>query len=215
MYTEQLIRQITEDVARRYLAGNSYMLPAVRVGISNRHVHLCKKDLNALFGNDCKLTKMKDLSQTGQFASRETVTIKGPRGCIEKVRILGPEREKTQVEILLSDTYKLGIKAPLRESGDTANTPGIIISGPNGTVNLSEGIIVAARHIHANDDEAIQYGLRNGDRVRVSIKGDRGVEFNNVLVRVHPSFRMEFHIDMDEANAADVIPGDIVEILKN
>lgn len=170
--------------------------------------------MNKLFGYNYNLTKLKDLSQPGQFAAKETVTIIGPKGKIEKVRILGPVRSKTQVEISISDTFVLGIKAPVKESGDIENTPGIIIQGPNGIIEKDKGVIVALRHIHMTEDYAKAHGFKNGEMVTVISEGIRKTAFYNVLIRVSNKYRLEMHIDIDEANAAALKNGDKVRIVK-
>lgn len=185
----------------------------VPVGISNRHVHLTAQDLAMLFGDAYQLTLWKELTQPGEFAARETVTLVGPKGVIEGVRVLGPVRSKTQVEVSMTDSYKLGIKPPVRDSGDIEGTPGIAVVGPKGVVPLQQGLILAARHIHMHTDDALKYGLENGQRVRVEVPGDRGVVFNNVLLRVSPKYTTEIHVDTDEANCALLKNGDKVEIL--
>ncbi len=214
MKTGTDIYKIIEDTVIECMKNLSYRMPVIAVGISNRHIHLSRKDINVLFGEGYLLAKLKDLTQTGQYAAKETVTLIGLKGIIDGVRVLGPEREQTQVEILMSDTYKLGIRAPVRNSGDIKGTPGITLSGPKGAIRISEGVIVAKRHIHMNKSEAEMNGLADKDKVSIITRGERGLEFKNVLVRVDPSFRSEFHIDTDEANAADLVPGDIVEIIK-
>jgi putative phosphotransacetylase len=180
----------------------------VTIEVSARHVHLSKEDLYTLFGNGYILTKRNDLSQPGQFAAEETVILVGPKDKIEKVRILGPPRNYTQVEISKTDGYKLGISAPIRDSGDLENSAKGILLGPQGKVELSEGIIYAWRHIHSSVDDAQELGLKDKDIVSVKIEGERALTFGNVLVRVDPNFKLAFHIDTDEANAAGVINGD-------
>ncbi|WP_227767055.1 phosphate propanoyltransferase [Zhaonella formicivorans] len=186
----------------------------VPVGISNRHVHVTVGDLDTLFGQGYQLTKIKDLSQPGEFAAQETVIIAGPKGAIEGVRILGPTRKKTQVEVSLTDSFKLGVKPPVRESGNLEDTPGIALIGPKGVVALKEGVILAARHIHMHPDEAAKYGLENGQTVRVEVPGERGIVFDNVLLRVSPKYATELHVDTDEANCALLKNGDRVKVLR-
>ncbi|HOG15583.1 MAG TPA: phosphate propanoyltransferase, partial [Candidatus Absconditabacterales bacterium] len=176
----------------------------ITVGISNRHVHLSRKDADLLFGEGYELTKIKDLSQPGQFATEECVVLKGPKGEISKVRILGPYRKDTQIEVLLGDNYKLGINAPVRLSGDLENTPGLEIIGPNGSITTKKGAIVAQRHIHMNLEEAKEFGLENGQIVSVKTEGERGLIFENVIIRADSKGALDFHIDMEEANAAGV-----------
>ena len=174
----------------------------VPIGISNRHVHLSRADLEALFGPAYALTIDRELSQPGEFAAKETVALIGPKGCIENVRVLGPLRQKTQVEISVTDCYRLGIKPAVRDSGFHDGTPGLLLVGALGNVELERGVIVAARHIHLHTDEAKEWGLENGARVRVQVKGRRPVIFQDVLIRVSDKYRMEMHLDTDEANAA-------------
>lgn len=176
----------------------------VPIEISARHVHLSKPDLEILFGKNFELSKCKDLSQTGQFAAKETVDLSGPRAIIESVRILGPCRQKTQVEISETDARQLGINPPVRESGNLAGTPGIEIIGSVGRVVLKQGVILALRHVHMDNDAAMHLGLKNGDRIKVDVSGVRDLLFENVLVRVSPDFKLAMHIDTDEANAAGI-----------
>lgn len=184
------------------------------VGVSNRHVHLSREDVEILFGKDYQLTPIKDLGQPGQFACQETVTIVGPKGSIENVRVLGPERKETQVEISLTDAYKLGLNPPVRDSGDLEGTPGITIIGPKGQVTKDRGVIIAKRHIHMHTSDAEKFGVKDKDIVKVIVeKGDRKLIFDDVLVRVSDKFALEFHVDTDEANAALLKTGDIVYIV--
>ncbi len=185
----------------------------VTARISGRHIHLCQEDLAALFGPGHTLTKLKDLNQPGQFAAKETLTIVGPKGVIEGVRVLAPLREKTQVEISGTDGYRLGIEPPVRDSGDLSGTPGIVLVGPKGAVNLDEGLILAATHIHMHTDDAKALNLKNGDRVQVLVDGERDLIFTDVLIRASDSFHTEMHVDTDEANAAVIEDGDSVEII--
>ncbi len=174
----------------------------VPIGISNRHVHLSLEDMDALFGENYELTVENELSQPGEFAAQETVTLVGPKGYIEDVRVLGPARKKTQVEVSVTDCFRLGIKPVVRDSGQHEGTPGLMLVGTVGNVDLEKGAIVAGRHIHLHTEEAKCWLLKNGDRVRVQIPGKRPVLFDDVLVRVSDSYRMEMHLDTDEANAA-------------
>ncbi|MBO8167555.1 MAG: phosphate propanoyltransferase [Thermoanaerobacteraceae bacterium] len=185
----------------------------VPVGVSNRHVHLSKEHLEILFGEGYELTQIKELSQPGQYAAKETVSLVGPKGIIEGVRILGPVRRQTQVEISRTDSFRLGIKAPVRESGNLKGTPGCMLVGPAGTVTLNEGVIIAARHIHMSPSEAKQFGVEDGDLVSVLVDGERELSFHNVIIRVNEKFRLEMHIDTDEANAALLSNGSQVKIL--
>lgn len=185
----------------------------VKVGISNRHIHLSSKARDILFGAGYTLTYVKSLSQTGQFAARETVTIVGIKGTIENVRILGPERNQTQVEISRTDMYKLGVNAPVRDSGDLESSPGIVLIGPKGLVNLNKGVICAKRHIHMTPEDAAFFNVSDKQEVIVKADGERGVIFTNVLIRVDKSFVLELHLDTDEANAAGLKNNDSVEII--
>lgn len=186
----------------------------IGVGISNRHVHISQDDLNLLFGDRYQLTPLKELSQPGQFACKEVVTICGPKGAIERVRLLGPVRSKTQVEILAGDSFKLGVKAPARMSGDLQGTPGITIVGPKGSVHTKEGLIVAQRHIHMHPTDAEFYGVRDGQLVSIQLDGVRGGVFYNVSIRVSNESALEFHVDTEEANAMSITSSSIVEITK-
>ncbi|HHT05415.1 MAG TPA: phosphate propanoyltransferase [Hydrogenispora sp.] len=186
----------------------------VPVGVSNRHVHLSQEDLETLFGKGATLTVKKDLSQPGQFAAEETVNLIGPKRSIPNVRILGPVRPQTQVEISLTDSFTLGITAPVRDSGNLENTPGLIIEGPKGRIEIEEGVIVAQRHLHLHDTEAAELGLKDQDYIQVKVDGPRGLIFDQVLVRVSPKFKKDLHLDIDEANAAGLKTGDLVTIIK-
>ena len=186
----------------------------IPVGISNRHVHLSREDLSDLFGAGYKLTKMKDLSQPGQYACKETVTICGPKGAIEKVRILGPVRPRTQVEILSGDSFKLGIKAPARLSGDLDKTPGITIIGPRGSVQTKEGLMAAQRHIHMLPQDAARFGVHDGQNVSLEKDGIRGGILRNTIVRVTGQSGLECHIDTEEANALGLDSSSTVKIIK-
>lgn len=180
-------------------------LAQITVEVSARHLHLSQADQDALFGPGYEMKKLKDLSQTGQWAAEETVMIKGPKGQL-KARYLGPCRKQTQVELARTDCFALGIKAELRLSGDLKGTPGCTIVGPKGEIAVPEGVIVPLRHIHISDAEAAERGMKTGDRMTVKVEGARGVTFHEVHVRVDPSFRMAMHLDTDEGNAiwADV-----------
>ncbi len=187
----------------------------VVVGVSNRHVHLSREDVDILFGPGYQLTPIKDLGQPGQFACKETVTIVGPKGSIETVRVLGPERKETQVEVSLTDCFKLGVNPPVRDSGDLEGTPGIEIIGPNGKVVKERGVIVAKRHIHMHTSDAEKFGVKDKEIVMVAVEhGDRKLIFDDVLIRVHEKFALEFHVDTDEANAAGLKNGDNVYVIK-
>jgi acetate kinase len=176
------------------------------VEVSAHHIHLTQEHVEALFGKGHQLTKHADLSQPGQYACKEQLAIVGPKGKIERVRILGPARKYTQVEIAMTEQFKLGIAPPIRESGDIADTPGCTLESPNGSVQIDKGVICALRHVHMSPEEALRYGVRDKSFVRVRVTGDRELVFGDVLVRVDPSFKLAMHIDTDEANAAHIGP---------
>ncbi|HHY32274.1 MAG TPA: phosphate propanoyltransferase [Firmicutes bacterium] len=188
----------------------------VPVGVSNRHVHLCAQDFETLFGAESAksgLSKLRDLSQPGQYVAKEMVALVGPKGSIPSVRVLGPLRSRTQVEISRTDGYILGISPPVRDSGDLDGSAPITLVGPAGAVNLKEGAIIATRHIHMRPQEASSWGLRDGDHVEVEVAGTRGLVFRGVLVRVREDFRLEMHVDTDEANAALLRNSDMVRVV--
>ena len=185
----------------------------VPVASSARHVHLCRADVERLFGAGYRLQRLKDLSQPGQFACKEQVTVVGPRGQLERVRVLGPERKATQVEVSLTDTFGLGIKAPVRMSGKTQGTPGCKLVGPAGSIELSEGVIVAARHLHLSAAQAALFGLKDGQTVRLRAEGERATVLENVIVRAGDGHDMEVHIDTDEANDIAMAGSTMMEIL--
>lgn len=207
---EAVVREIAAKVAAQLKAQSN----GIAVGVSNRHVHLSKKDFELLFGFGKDLTKIRDLTQIGEFASEETVDIIGPKGTIKGVRILGPFRENTQVEISKSDGFILGVLAPVRESGKIFGTPGIVIQGPNGKIAKDCGLMVALRHIHMDPDYAQRHGIRNGEMVSVKTEGERGLVFDNVMARVSDKYRLELHIDTDEANASGLKTGDRVWLVR-
>ena len=186
----------------------------VPVNMSNRHMHVSKEHLAILFGEGYELTSMKDLSQPGQFACDEKLDIVGPKSTIKGVRILGPVRPETQIEISVFDARTLGVDAVVRASGNIKGTPGCTLVGPKGQVELKEGLIVAARHIHLHSDDAPKYGLKDKDIVKVRVGTDRAVVFENVVVRVHPEYALDMHIDIEEGNAAGIQNGAQGEIIK-
>ncbi|UHA73862.1 phosphate propanoyltransferase [Paenibacillus sp. 481] len=188
-------------------------MKTVSVGVSGRHIHLSQEHIEALFGAGYELTEMKALSQPGQYAANETVEVVGPKGTFNKVRILGPARPASQLEVSRTDAFSLGVNPPVRESGSIKETPGIKLRGPAGEVELQEGVIVAARHIHFHTSDAEKWGIQDKQQLRVRVGGDRGVVFENVIARVHATFALDMHIDTDEANAAGVKNGDTAEII--
>lgn len=197
----QALLKAVQEASKENAASNATGVP---VGISNRHIHLSQADLDQLFGAGYQLTPMKELSQPGQFACKETVTICGPKGAIEKVRVLGPVRKETQIEIVAGDCFKLGVKAPAKLSGDLAGTPGITVVGPKGSMQTAQGLIVAQRHIHMAPADAQAYGVQDGQIVKIRVSGLRGGIYDNVAIRVTTSSKLECHLDTEEANAMGV-----------
>ncbi|MEM6803722.1 MAG: phosphate propanoyltransferase [Bacteroidota bacterium] len=186
----------------------------IPVAISARHVHLTQESIDTLFGKGYQLTEYKPLSQPGQFAANERVSLVGPKNTIERVRILGPVRSKNQVEISRTDEFFLGIDAPVRASGHVENTPGIKLVGPAGELSLTEGVICAWRHIHMTPADAETFGVVDKDIVEIRVENaERSLTFGNVLIRVSPKYALEMHIDTDEANAAELSRGAVGELI--
>lgn len=206
---ELLLEVIREEGGRRKKDAN-----LVPVGISNRHIHLSQTDLHTLFGDGYQLTKIKDLSQPMQYACKETLIIGGPKGAIEKVRILGPARNETQVEILQADCFKLGISAPVRLSGELQGTPGITLIGPKGSIILSQGLMIAQRHIHMTTEDAERFGVTDGEQVSIKIDGIRGGTYANVVIRANNASALECHLDMEEANSMNLTANSQIMIIK-
>ena len=204
-YSDQLIQWAEDRMDREERA--------VVVGVSNRHIHLDRADMDILFGPGSELKPIKDLRQPGQYAAAETVTLSGPKGKIEKVRVLGPLRPQTQVEISIADGFTLGVKPQVRESGELDGTPGIEIIGPKGSVKKDEGVIVARRHVHMLPHEADAYGLEDKEVISVELDGPRGAVLNQVLVRVTNTSALEMHIDIEEANALGIKNGDLAYMI--
>jgi propanediol utilization protein len=185
------------------------------VNVSARHMHVTQQDLETLFGAGSKLTKLKDLYQQGEFASEQLVTIVGPRQrIIPNVRILGPCRAFTQIELSYTDGIYLGLDLPLRVSGDIEGTAGVTVLGPKGALNLSKGVIRAARHVHMSTADMNYYGVKDGDSVKLKITGPCGLTLDNVRVRYHPKVILEVHIDTDEGNACDLESATRMELVK-
>jgi acetate kinase len=202
-------RAIADEVAAA-LAEDGLARPArgIPIAVSARHVHLTRAAVDTLFGPGHVLTPRAPLSQPRQFACEEQVDLVGPKRTIERVRVLGPERPACQVEVSRTDEFFLGLDAPVRASGDVRDSPGITLRGPAGTITLTEGVICAWRHIHMHPDDAAHFGVGDKDVVEVEVcSGPRRLTFGDVLVRVHPEFRLEMHVDTDEANAAELAPG--------
>ena len=215
---QQTVEQITKIVLQtlnqmeeKSQKSGGYQVP---VGVSARHIHLTQGHVEALFGEGYKLTKKKDL-MGGQYACNETVTVVGLKlRAIENVRVLGPVRKASQLEVSATDAMKLGIAAPIRESGNVAGSAPIAVVGPKGAIYLKEGCIIAMRHIHMSPADAQAAGVHDGDIVSVKADNERGTVFNQVKIRVHDSFTLEMHIDTDEANASKIKTGDKVTIIK-
>ena len=214
--SSQKIAELVKQVLSEMEGGSpSFSANEVPGGVSNRHIHLNQADLETLFGAGYQLTPLKDLSQPGQYACKETLTLVGPAmRPIEGVRVLGPLRKQSQVEISLTDSYVLKVKPPVRESGKIAGSAGVTIIGPKGVVQLKEGCIIANRHIHMSPEDGARFGVQDGDTVTVDVEGTRRTRWYDVQVRVHKDFRLEMHVDTDDANAAGIGNGFKVKIVK-
>ena len=197
-------------VSSASLTGAAVGIPT---GVSNRHVHLSQADIEALFGEGYQLHPLKELRHPGQFAAKECVMVVGPKGSINNVRILGPARSETQLEVSKADCYALGIKAPVRESGDLYQSADALLVGTMGYVNLQSKVICAQRHIHMSPQDALLLGVEHGQKVRVSAGQQCGLVFEQVVVRINDRYALEFHIDTDEANAAGIRSGDSVYLV--
>ncbi len=214
---EQVVRQVV--LARFSRAGTAAQASAgpnpLVVNVSARHCHVTQEVLDALFGAGHPLKVHKSLYQDGSFASEEMVTLIGPRSrVIPNLRILGPCRTLNQVELAYTDAITLGFEVPLRLSGDIKGTPGCMLMGPKGFYELKEGVIRAARHVHLRPDDAAFYGVKNGDRMKLRVRGECGGTLENLLVRVDKAFKLEVHIDTDEGNGLCIQPDSKVELLK-
>jgi putative phosphotransacetylase len=185
----------------------------IHIGVSARHIHLSQKHIELLFGQGYILNEFKALSQPGQFAADEVVSVQGPKGRMDKIRILGPARGDTQLEISRTDSFVLGVNPPLRQSGDINGTPGIKVIGPAGSVDLEHGVIVAARHIHFHTSDALVWGITDKQMLKVKLSGERPLVLENVIARVSDQFALDLHIDTDEANAAGVRTDEYAEIV--
>jgi acetate kinase len=205
MMAREALRTLDRSYVNRVLEAQQQQ--SFLVEVSAHHIHLTQEHVEALFGKGHQLTRHADLSQPGQYACKEQLAIVGPKGRIERVRVLGPTRKYTQIEIALTEQFKLGVHPPIRESGDIADTPGCTLEGPAGSIQVDRGVICALRHVHMTPADALRYGVRDKSIVRVRIGGDRELVFGDVLVRVDPSYALAMHIDTDEANAAGVKTG--------
>lgn len=205
MIARETLRTLSTEYISRIIEAQKSV--PILVEISAHHVHLSQEHVEQLFGAGHQLTPESELSQPGQYACAEKVNLVGPKGRIERVRVLGPVRKESQVEIAMTEQFKLGVGAPIRESGDLNGTPGCTLEGPAGSVALTKGVICALRHVHMAPEDALRFGLRDKYMVRVRVEGDRELVFGDVLVRVSPNFRLAMHIDTDEGNAANVKTG--------
>ncbi len=215
---KNLLEEITQSVIRELKEKNVIITTAkqksyVPVSISARHIHLQKEHLDILFGKNYQLTKFKGISQPGQWACHEKVTLQGPKDAIENVRILSPLRPATQVEVASSDARRLGVSPPVRNSGNTAGSAPITVIGPKGTVHLQEGCIIADRHIHMTPEDAIQFGVKDKQKVSVKVPGEKGGIMGEVTIRVRDNYALDMHIDTDDANAFGLLGGEQLQIL--
>jgi putative phosphotransacetylase len=208
LVTTKVLQQITEEQGYQY---------AVPIGISNRHVHLKKHDVEILFGKGYMLNKLKDLKQTGEYACQETVTLmtehQGKKNQINRVRILGPEREATQVEISATDARQLKLKPPVRNSGNLDNSEAVTLIGPQGSVTIKNGCIIATRHLHLSIEDANRMNIKSGDEVSVLLGKEKAGRMDHVSCKVHENYVLELHIDTDDGNAFRVQSGDIATVL--
>lgn len=186
----------------------------VPVGISMRHIHLSRREVDALFGRTYQLTPLRPLSQPGQFACQECLDVIGPKGVLHKVRILGPERREAQVELAQTDCRTIGIKAPVRSSGSVEGTPGVLLQGPRGVLSLPQGVIIADRHLHMSPAQAAAFHLKDGDTVRIRIDGGKPGILDGVLVRAGEQYELDLHLDTDDANAFQLKQGQLVTVLE-
>jgi len=186
----------------------------VQVGLSNKHLHLKQEDIQTLFGEGYELTAFKELVQPGQYACEEKVDIVGPKGALKGIRVLGPARPETQVELAITDARAIGITPMIRESGKLDGTPGCKIIGPKGEVELSHGVIIALRHVHLSAAQAQEVGVKDKDIVALKVGGERGAIFDNVLIRAGDGHEREAHLDTDEGNAAGCDANSVAEIIK-
>lgn len=208
------VERIVREIVLKQL-GKAGVKPELVVSISARHVHVTDEDCERLFGPGHKLTPAKDLYQDGYYAAEETVMLVGPRRrMLPSVRILGPTRSATQVELAFTDGISLGIDLPVRQSGDVANTPGCTLIGPAGSIDLKQGVIRAERHVHMGPADADFYGVKDGQRMRLRVNSSCAAVFENLLVRVGKGIKLEVHLDTDEGNAADLEHAQSVELLK-
>jgi putative phosphotransacetylase len=209
---ERLVREVVlQKLAEAERPGE----PKLAVHASARHMHVGREDLDQLFGPGYELTVDRPLYQEGNFAAKETVTLIGPRSrLISNLRILGPLRSRTQVELAFTDAVSLGLDVPIRLSGDLDGTPGAVLMGPKGIVELRDGVIRAAMHVHMGPPDAAHYGVQHGDEMKLRVGGDAGLTFDRVRVRVGKDFRLDVHMDTDEANACGLHLTKDIELFK-
>jgi len=214
---ENLVQKIVEEVLQQVLKKQSSPPHdgKIPIGVSARHVHLAQAEVEQLFGENYQLTPKFELSQPGQFAAEETVVIAGPKGSIERVRILGQARSLSQVEVSWTDAMKLGIKPPLRISGDIQGSSPVTLIGPKGSVVLNEGLIIAQAHIHMSPADRAKFNVVDGQSVQIKVEGIRPIILSNVVIRVSERYRLEMHIDTDEANAGLIQQGTLAEIVQH
>jgi len=215
------IEQVVRQVVRQRLGlpgtgrGPAGYQPRLLVNISARHMHVTQESLEILFGPGAKLTVLKPLYQDGHFASEQTVTIIGPRHrTITNLRILGPCRKENQIELAFTDAIAMGIDAPVRMSGDVQGTPGCIVLGPKGYIEMKQGVIRAQRHMHMHPDDAAYYGVKNGDPLKLRVQSNCPMVFEDVIARVDPAVKLEVHLDTDEGNACNLLGATSVELIK-
>ncbi len=207
---EQLVSLVTQAVQAQLRLQDRQ----VPVGISMRHIHLSRREVDALFGRTYQLTPLRPLSQPGQFACQECLDVIGPKGVLHKVRVLGPERSAAQVELAQTDCRAIGVNAPVRSSGSTDGTPGVLLQGPKGVLSLPQGVIIADRHLHMNPAQAAAFGLADGDIVRVRVDGGKPGILDGVLVRAGERYELDLHLDTDDANAFQLRQGQLVTVLE-
>ncbi len=207
---EQLVSLVTQAVQAQLRLQDRQ----VPVGISMRHIHLSRREVDALFGRTYQLTPLRPLSQPGQFACQECLDVIGPKGVLHKVCVLGPERSAAQVELAQTDCRAIGVNAPVRSSGSTDGTPGVLLQGPKGVLSLPQGVIIADRHLHMNPAQAAAFGLADGDIVRVRVDGGKPGILDGVLVRAGERYELDLHLDTDDANAFQLRQGQLVTVLE-
>lgn len=214
IYRDITREQLAALVAQAVQAQLRLRSRQVPVGVSMRHIHLSRREVDALFGRTYQLTPLRPLSQPGQFACQECLDVIGPKGVLHKVRILGPERPAAQVELAQTDCRAIGVQAPVRASGNVEGTPGVLLQGPRGVFHLSQGVIIADRHLHMSTAQAAAFGLSDGDTVRVRIDGGKPGILDGVLVRAGDKYELDLHLDTDDANAFQLKQGQLVTVLE-